>query len=316
MKLIKFACHTTIDMLYKLIFGSQLELIYLDSDPTFADWRIFISWPTRVSCPESVVGAYDAIILDDLRAVNLFKRSGIKACHKIYHNHGFYGNSNERHQMRAEFNQCPAVFADGTLLRDAATWMDIGPYCLSGKAVPDERFAFSNERNGRAMTIRTELIGRINMYPGKERAHETLSLAYKKLAHRYDIYGYNHSEVPIVYRRGYNPSVAETRYYSVHLVPETTPICHYALLETMALGVYPVFVSARDDLPVEEEGYSYSIIKDPGEAVQMVWSLMQDHDLSVKSGIRTQEMARRRFSFVSFADIICGFVEGVVGGRL
>ena len=77
----------------------------------------------------------------------------------------------------------------------------------------------------------------------------------------------------------------------------------------MAIGVAPVFISPRVDLPPEEEGRAYFVAKDNGVALSTLTYLMTRDLESLAAGRRAQAIVKERFSLEAFSSILRQFME-------
>jgi len=318
MRIAKFLKHLSIDALFKYTFGDELDVFHVTDGPWApVEWKYGIINPIRVTKDSlgALSGDYDVFIADDPQTLGWLERSGITARQTVFYNHGFYDPEKDPttfNYLKQSLIGLPVIFATERHYQHMAPWVDVGPHVIAGRALMPQHSEFmSGERNGRIVMLGNSVLDRFKLYPGHEKCMEIWQMALKSFANYLDVYGYN-DNIPVQFRRGFNPYVMELRYYNVGFYPSPCPVTNQSLMETLAMGVPVVLSFPRFELPEDGDGKFYFLEPRPNWVLGKVERLRCDEGLSVEMGIQARKFAKQAFDPKPWGEKVRAFLKGMV----
>ena len=312
----KFLSHLSIDALFRTALGPDLEVLHVTDGPWVpVEWKYGIIDPVRID--ESRLGVlkreYDLFVLDDPQTFQWFEQAHfVSAKRLVFCNHGLYSEACDPrtfHFLQKHLQGMPIIYHSEGYRRAMQAWVKPGPEVVADLALLPAHFAyFSDERNGRILTVGNSVLERFVLYEGHEQARALFDRVCAAFPDHYDVFGYNDS-VPVSFRRGFNPYVTALRYYSVGFYPSSCPVVDCSLIKTLAMGVPVVLSSPREELPREGNGKFYILEEDPDRVVHELARLRTDSRLAAEMGREAQAFAREAFSADAWAEKVRVFFD-------
>lgn len=272
--------------------------------------------PTRICKGDlpALSAHYDVVIMDDPTTFVWLTKTHLKYNFLVFLSHGLYSMEDDPNtviNLRGALNPDTPIICYSEAHRRAMQALgEFSNILVAGRALLWQHFMFSEERNGRIMTLGSGVLDRFKLYPDHDESVRVFEGAMRRFPDSLDVYGYNDG-VPVQFRRGYNPYVMELRYYSVGFYPSGCPVVDNSLMETLAMGVAPVLRFPRLELPESGQGEFYFLEEDPNELLDKLEYLRRDEEMAVRMGRKAMEFAKKHFDAKPWGEKVRAFLGGL-----